>query len=393
MALKTANNATTQLTASISAGQTTLPVLNTVRFPTLTGTDYCYATLVSLTGGVDNYGNPNVFEIVRVNGPFTPGGTLLTVVRGQDGTSGTAFAVGDVVDLRINRQTLIDSASVGGALLASNNLSDVANVATSRTNLGLGAAATQPLSAFLQPANNLSDVSVVATARTNLGLGSAALLTTAQVLQPSNNLSDVANAATSRTNLGLGAAATQALSAFLQPANNLSDVSNVTTARSNLGLSSLAILTPPGNTTTFLRGDGTFSATLTGALTAAGATLTGNLDMSANVQITSLRRITWAYTDDGSSGSSKTIDFSGYLKHKLQATGNCTLSFTAPGTDGEYVLVVQGDGTQRTFTWPGTVIWEGGNTPVMPTTTAHYLEVRGRYNGANYLQTFGQFGY
>lgn len=393
MALKTANNATTQLTASISAGQTTLPVLNTVRFPTLTGADYCYATLVSLTGGVDNYGNPNVFEIVRVNGPFTPGGTLLTVVRGQDGTSGTAFAVGDVVDLRINRQTLIDSASVGGALLAANNLSDVANAATSRTNLGLGAAATQPLSAFLQPANNLSDVSVVATARTNLGLGSAALLTTAQVLQPSNNLSDVANAATSRTNLGLGAAATQALSAFLQPANNLSDVSNVTTARSNLGLSSLAILTPPGNTTTFLRGDGTFSATLTGALTLAGATLTGNLDMSANVQITSLRRITWAYTNDGSSGSSKTIDFSGYLKHKLQATGNCTLSFTAPGTDGEYVLVVQGDGTQRTFTWPGTVIWEGGNTPVMPTTTAHYLEVRGRYNGANYLQTFGQFGY
>lgn len=65
-----------------------------------------------------------------------------------------------------------DSAAPG-ALLASNNLSDVANIATSRTNLGLGTAAQQNVGTFLQTANNLSDVTA-STARTNLGLGAAA---------------------------------------------------------------------------------------------------------------------------------------------------------------------------------------------------------------------------
>lgn len=57
-----------------------------------------------------------------------------------------------------------------GDMLAANNLSDVANAATSRTNLGLGTAAVQNVGAFCQTANNLSDLANAATARTNLGL-------------------------------------------------------------------------------------------------------------------------------------------------------------------------------------------------------------------------------
>lgn len=59
-------------------------------------------------------------------------------------------------------------------LQSANNLSDVGSKAQSRTNLGLGTAATQNVGAFLQTANNLGDLANPAAARTNLGLGDAA---------------------------------------------------------------------------------------------------------------------------------------------------------------------------------------------------------------------------
>lgn len=72
-----------------------------------------------------------------------------------------------------------------------------------------------PAGSSLVAANNLSDLGNVVTARTNLGLGSAALVNTTAFLTPSNNLSDVTTASTARTNLGLGTVATHASTDFL----------------------------------------------------------------------------------------------------------------------------------------------------------------------------------
>jgi hypothetical protein len=62
-----------------------------------------------------------------------------------------------------------------GDLLSTNNLSDLADIPTARANLGLGSAALQAITDFLQTANNLSDLADAATARNNLGLGTAAI--------------------------------------------------------------------------------------------------------------------------------------------------------------------------------------------------------------------------
>lgn len=200
-------------------------------------------------------------------------------------------------------------AMYGDALLRSENLRDLKNVATARENLGLATVSwtgayndltgkpvlaavattgaysdlsgTPDLTIYSQKANNLSDLTDAAAARTNLGLGPLATASTVPwtdvtgkptfatvattgaygdlsglpdltlYLQKDNNLSDLTNAATARTNLGLATVATTGaygdlsglpdLTLYLQKASNLSDLADVATARTNLGLGSLAV--------------------------------------------------------------------------------------------------------------------------------------------------------
>jgi hypothetical protein len=89
-AIRFANNATAEIANSITAASTSINLVagQGVRFPSLSGGQYFYATLVSLT---------NELEIVRVT---ARSGDTLTVVRAQEGTTALSFVPGEKVELR-----------------------------------------------------------------------------------------------------------------------------------------------------------------------------------------------------------------------------------------------------------------------------------------------------
>lgn len=90
MGVKVANNAFGTLNAGITSSDTTI-VLNAgegARFPSLSAGDYFFATLIDTT---------NNLEIVKVTARSTD---TMTVVRGQDGTTGRAYTTNDRFELR-----------------------------------------------------------------------------------------------------------------------------------------------------------------------------------------------------------------------------------------------------------------------------------------------------
>ena len=87
MAIKWANNATGTLASAItnSATSITLSAGNGALFPTISGSDYFYATLVD---------SSNNKEIVKVTGVV---GNVLTIVRGHDSSTAKSHVAGSKV--------------------------------------------------------------------------------------------------------------------------------------------------------------------------------------------------------------------------------------------------------------------------------------------------------
>ncbi len=163
--------------------------------------------------------------------------------------SGNLAGLGNVATARSNLG-LGDIATQASTsfLRATNNLAEITNAAVARNNLGLGSIATQSVGSFLQTGNNLSELTSPSAARTNLGLADMAVTPSADVLFKSANLAGIANIAVARANLGLGDAAVYPSTTWLARTSNLSDLTNSQAARNNLGLGSAATMNVYGAT-------------------------------------------------------------------------------------------------------------------------------------------------
>ncbi len=94
-----ANNAATTVASALSNVATSLAVASGkgALFPTITGTDYFMLTLTQS-------GSETTWEIVKVT---ARSGDVLTIVRGQEGTTAAAWAVGDKAELRVTVSSLL----------------------------------------------------------------------------------------------------------------------------------------------------------------------------------------------------------------------------------------------------------------------------------------------
>jgi len=213
------NNATSALSAAITSTSATNLLVTSGQgalFPTLSGGDYFYATIVD---------SSNNLEIVKVTARSTD---TFTIVRAQEGTTARTFAAGSKVELRptaagLNSKFDKDGGTITGAVTASSTLTVAGN-----STLNAVTAASLALTADLTVANGGTGVSTL-TAGYVKASGASPFTSTATIpaADVSGNIAGnaanvtgivaVANGgtggndqATARTGLGLGALATLA---------------------------------------------------------------------------------------------------------------------------------------------------------------------------------------
>jgi len=112
---------------------------------------------VEVGGYYDVVSKPTALSVILTNLGYTGNAAPTTNIP-----SGSQISPGGIKGT--------DGASGTGDMLSANNLSDVDDIAASRTNLGLGTMAVETAANYLTKAGNLSGLASAATARTNLGV-------------------------------------------------------------------------------------------------------------------------------------------------------------------------------------------------------------------------------
>ncbi len=106
----------------------------------------------------------------------------------------------------------------------------------------------------------------------------------------------------------------------------------------------------------------------------------------ATAVLTTTGEFDTGYFDSGSSGATKSIDFTNGMLQLSTLSANTVYTFLNPIAGTTYTLLVKQDGTgSRTVTWPGTVTWQGGSAPTLTTTAGKQDICTFTWNGAAYL--------
>jgi hypothetical protein len=322
--LQFTNNASTTLSGSINNSQTAITVISAGGFPILTPGDYFYATMYELSGSTEI----NI-EIVKVTETV---GNNWTIVRAQDGTS--ARSRGGVATCYVELRW---TAASGTELLQKgNNLSDVASVATARTNLGLGTIATQNADAVSITGGTISGVTLTSLDSTT-NIADNADPTKKVVFEVSG-----VSTATTRTltipNASGTIALTSDLTAGYQPLDSdLTAVAALATtgliARTGTGTMAARTLTGPAAGITVTNGNGV-SGNPTLAL-AGDLAAVENIGTTGFVKRTATDTWTAAAIADGDVPSALT----GKTYNGLTLTANATGFSVAGGTTGKTLTV------------------------------------------------------
>jgi hypothetical protein len=255
---------------SVTGGNVTLSTANNA-------TDQARNALITFTGTPGTTRTitmPNVSKLTYIRNAsdstlvFTAGaGTTASIVAGDGAliyTDGSTNAValadvspfGQTITNSVNAaavRTIMGVSVTGGDTtyaFRANNLSDLTNAGTARTNIGaVGTARAINTGTGLSGGGDLSADRTISLANTavvpgtyteaNIAIDQQGRITSASSgsvsLLKASNLSDLTSASTARANLSLGTAALQNVGAFLQPGNNLADVSSPSAAFTNLG--------------------------------------------------------------------------------------------------------------------------------------------------------------